>query len=167
MRKGFTLVELLVVIAIIGLLSSVVLASLNTARVKGMDAQRKSNMLAVQQALELYATNHNGQYPNSGSNWNSSCNGWTVTTQNNAIPGLVADGDISQLPLDPQVSASGNTCCYLYYSGNGTTDYKYLFYNCPTSQACYGSTEAASGALADPARTTSACAIYTSGAAAW
>lgn len=34
MKRGFTLIELLVVIAIIGILSSVVLASVNTVRCK-------------------------------------------------------------------------------------------------------------------------------------
>ena len=53
-KKGFTLIELLVVIAIIGILSSVVLASLNSARRKGRDARRVADIQQVQLALELY-----------------------------------------------------------------------------------------------------------------
>jgi prepilin-type N-terminal cleavage/methylation domain-containing protein len=51
--KGFTLIELLVVIAIIGILSSVVLASLNSARNKGADAAVKSNLSGIRAQAEL------------------------------------------------------------------------------------------------------------------
>ena len=53
-KKGFTLIELLVVIAIIGILSTVVLASLSTARQKSRDAKRISDIGQIQLALELY-----------------------------------------------------------------------------------------------------------------
>lgn len=52
-NKGFTLIELLVVIAIIGILSSVVLASLNTARNRGSDAAIKADVAGVRAAAEL------------------------------------------------------------------------------------------------------------------
>jgi prepilin-type N-terminal cleavage/methylation domain-containing protein len=53
-QKGFTLIELLVVIAIIGILSSVVLASLNTARNKGTDAAIKTTASNMRLQAEIY-----------------------------------------------------------------------------------------------------------------
>jgi prepilin-type N-terminal cleavage/methylation domain-containing protein len=52
-EKGFTLIELLVVIAIIGILSSVVLASLNGARNKGADVAVKSNLANIRAQAEI------------------------------------------------------------------------------------------------------------------
>lgn len=63
-RQGFTLIELLVVIAIIGILASVVLASLNSARRKSRDARRLSDMKQIQVALEMYFDGA-GSYPTS------------------------------------------------------------------------------------------------------
>lgn len=60
--KGFTLIELLVVIAIIGILSSVVLASLNTARLKSRDTRRVADIKQLQLALALYFDSV-GAYP--------------------------------------------------------------------------------------------------------
>jgi len=62
-QRAFTLIELLVVIAIIGLLSSVVLASLNTARVKARDATRVADVEQIRNALVLYQNDNNGNYP--------------------------------------------------------------------------------------------------------
>ena len=59
-NKGFTLIELLVVIAIIGILSAVVLASLNTARGKGSDAAIKSDLSTIQTQAIIYYDTKNG-----------------------------------------------------------------------------------------------------------
>lgn len=61
--RGFTLIELLVVIAIIGILSSVVLASLNTARLKSRDTRRISDIKQLQLALALYYDSNASTYP--------------------------------------------------------------------------------------------------------
>ncbi len=61
-KDGFTLIELLVVVAIIGILSSIIVSSLNTTRAKARDTQRLSDLKQIQNALELYYNDH-GYYP--------------------------------------------------------------------------------------------------------
>lgn len=79
-QKGFTLIELLVVIAIIGLLSSVVLASLNTARAKGADASIKSNVANIATQAEV-------QYDEVG------CYAADGVTCSSSVPAAVAEAD--------------------------------------------------------------------------
>lgn len=97
-QQGFTLIELLVVIAIIGILSSVVLASLNSAREKSRDARRISDLKQLQLGLELYFDS-NSSYPTS-----------------TGIGAIVSSGFIASTPTDPVTGASYG------YSGS-TTDY--------------------------------------------
>ena len=61
-KKGFTLIELLVVVAIMGLLASLAVIALNTARARARDARRVSDIKQIQTALELYYMD-NYKYP--------------------------------------------------------------------------------------------------------
>jgi prepilin-type N-terminal cleavage/methylation domain-containing protein len=62
-RGGFTLIELLVVIAIISLLSSVILAALNSARDKAKGSKFRQEVYQLINAIELYRNDNNGGMP--------------------------------------------------------------------------------------------------------
>lgn len=94
-KKGFTLIELLVVIAIIGVLASIVLASLNSARRKARDARRIADIKELQLALELYFDSNDAYAPALIDLTGNNCGG---------APCIVA------VPVDP----SGTTHEYRY-----------------------------------------------------
>lgn len=102
-KRGFTLIELLVVIAIIGILASVVLASLNSARSKGEDAAIKSNLNNIRAQAELVYDNANGSY-------DAVCLDTNVI---NAVNG--AGGTCTDDPNEWAASAALNTTPVTYY----------------------------------------------------
>lgn len=117
-KVGFTLIELLVVIAIIGVLASIVLASLNSARQKSRDARRITDIKQIQLALELYYdAQTTPQYPDAVAPA-TGCDS-ASTGERNGLEDLDPTY-IPSVPLDP--NRTGTAQCYLYasYPTSGT-----------------------------------------------
>lgn len=128
-NKGFTLIELLVVIAIIGILSSVVLASLNSARSKGQDTSVKSNLANARAEAEMFydtSSSYDGVCAISGTNIigdsvtaaakaNASTNTYTVsdTSDGSASTAICHDSSSGWAAMAPLKSpaTSGNQWC--------------------------------------------------------
>ncbi|MDB5254789.1 MAG: hypothetical protein JWL92_165 [Candidatus Nomurabacteria bacterium] len=115
-NKGFTLIELLVVIAIIGILASVILASLNSARLKARNAQRITQVRQLITAFNLSYDNGTLPVPltNPGSFYCIS------STCSNAGADPTVDAfllrSISQKPTDPDGGTRAMTG--YYYNAN-------------------------------------------------
>lgn len=139
--KGFTLIELLVVIAIIGVLSSVVLSSLSTARAKGRDARRKLDLQEIARALSVYYINH-GDFVQVGSGCaaGGNGNGWfnyengVATSYPRSTAGcLIDDGIWTTEVIDPTGGRA---------SSNPTNSiYTYMKYSCSSGTYIYAKLE--------------------------
>lgn len=114
-KKGFTLIELLVVIAIIGLLSTLAVVALGSAREKSRDARRLSDIKQIQTALELFYTDNNS-YPTSTSPVELGSANYACLNAAGFGTAPCADAYMGLVPEDP-----GNTGTYQYQSADGST----------------------------------------------
>ncbi len=128
-KSSFTLIELLVVVAIMSLISSIVLISLNTARIRSRDARRKVDLRQIRMALEMYF-DANGYYPQSGCGYD--CNGYRVSYGSASWEAFQSDLSkfIPKLPVDPKNSSCSpwTQGCLSYAYGNvGRYTYRHQY----------------------------------------
>jgi prepilin-type N-terminal cleavage/methylation domain-containing protein len=116
--RGFTLIELLVVIAIIGILSAVVLASLNTARSKGNDAAVKSNLSTIQTQAALDYDGNGNSYGTQA--WTANAGSFTIGS---GVPGssaLFVDSTVGNA-VAQAIAAAGASTNPISYGASATT----------------------------------------------
>lgn len=175
--RGFTLIELLVVIFIIGLLASIVIVSVNAARLRARDSRRMSDIDALKKAVELY-NDANGEYPPSVTTACDNPNQWRVSTAANWIPAVAPHPAITTLlnplPRDPRdvgnVHAAGWSYAYcttgqeykieanFMEAGNGQTN---ATNDGGVRNAC------AAGTIQPPGNTTCRYEVFSAGGAAF
>ena len=122
MKKGFTLIELLVVIAIIGVLSSIVLVSVNTARNKAKDVAIKGALDQVRIAGEMnYDTV--GDYSTACTNADYVRISANITTNGGTAVCNVVSGNGAYAASSPLVTSATTYYCVdsTGFSGTRTT----------------------------------------------
>lgn len=131
---GFTMVELMVSIAVITIMSSVVLATLNTARVRARDTIRVADLSTIAKGLAAYEIEREQwMETGSGCGYNGNGTGWFSHQYSgqNSISQCLVDGDyIESAITDPSgaTTNSGNHSGYMkYHCGTGADKRVFLY----------------------------------------
>lgn len=118
---GFTLIELMVVISIIGILSGFIMANYIGVQQRARDAQRKSDLLNMRAALEIYRADQ-GAYPATLKN----CGPGNISFGFPAASNPCTTTYMRQVPNDPK-----NTGQFIYtYSTSAPCDTGYCIIAC-------------------------------------
>jgi len=119
--RGFTLIELLVVIAIIGILASVVLASLNSARDKGADAAIKSSLNNARAQAELFYDDNGSDYTGVCATGSGTIEQFETGASNAGSAATECADDTSAWALQAQLVSDTGTYYCVDSTGQATT----------------------------------------------
>ena len=134
-QAGFTIVELLIVIVVIAILAAITIVAYAGIQSRARDASRDSAADTIMKALELYAADNSGQYPNvCAGGVNSGCDAALLSSP-------LTPTYIASIPSDPDSSK-----VLSYVVSSGFTGYGlYVRYEAKTACKFLGGTNPQSG----------------------
>ncbi len=122
-RHGFTLIELLLVIGIIAILASIVIVAINPTKQLGdaRDAQRRSDVNSILNAVYQYAIDNNGSLPTDiSSSTEEICAGVNLSCgAGNVNLRILTGAYLVDIPNDPQFTSGTGTAYYIFKDARG------------------------------------------------